>query len=136
HLRQRSPKALKAVFGQLLHSWYIAFFHTPVVPELLWSAGLARLWPQFLKHAEGVRHPQVNPTQASDGRHGVKLYRGNFIRSLFRPRKRHTEVPVQLIVPTRDRYVGAQLFQHLSLWAPRLWRREASVGHWQLLAEP
>ncbi|MGZ3015010.1 SDR family oxidoreductase, partial [Pseudomonas aeruginosa] len=46
------------------------------------------------------------------------------------------EVPVQLIVPTRDRYVGAQLFQHLSLWAPRLWRREASVGHWQLLAEP
>lgn len=136
HLRQRSPKALKAVFGQLLHSWYIAFFHTPVVPELLWSAGLARLWPQFLKHAEGVRHPQVNPTQASDGRQGVKLYRGNFIRSLFRPRKRHTEVPVQLIVPTRDRYVGAQLFQHLSLWAPRLWRREASVGHWQLLAEP
>lgn len=106
HLRQRSPKALKAVFGQLLHSWYIAFFHTPVVPELLWSAGLARLWPQFLKHAEGVRHPQVNPTQASDGRHGVKLYRGNFIRSLFRPRKRHTEVPVQLIVPTRDRYVA------------------------------
>ncbi|MBG4736166.1 SDR family oxidoreductase [Pseudomonas aeruginosa] len=136
HLRQRSPKALKAVFGQLLHSWYIAFFHTPVVPELLWSVGLARLWPQFLKRAEGVRHPQVNPTQASDGRHGVKLYRGNFIRSLFRPRKRHTEVPVQLIVPTRDRYVGAQLFQHLSLWAPRLWRREASVGHWQLLAEP
>ncbi|WP_134633814.1 SDR family oxidoreductase [Pseudomonas aeruginosa] len=136
HLRQRSPKALKALFGQLLHSWYIAFFHTPVVPELLWSAGLARLWPQFLKRAEGVRHPQVNPTQASDGRHGVKLYRGNFIRSLFRPRKRHTEVPVQLIVPTRDRYVGAQLFQHLSLWAPRLWRREASVGHWQLLAEP
>ncbi|VFT11712.1 short chain dehydrogenase [Pseudomonas aeruginosa] len=61
HLRQRSPKALKAVFGQLLHSWYIAFFHTPVVPELLWSAGLARLWPQFLKHAEGVRHPAGQP---------------------------------------------------------------------------
>lgn len=135
HLRQRSPKALKAVFGQLLHSWYIAFFHTPSYP----SCSGAPAWPALaavLKHAEGVRHPQVNPTQASDGRHGVKLYRGNFIRSLFRPRKRHTEVPVQLIVPTRDRYVGAQLFQHLSLWAPRLWRREASVGHWQLLAEP
>ncbi|MDT1000476.1 short chain dehydrogenase, partial [Pseudomonas aeruginosa] len=69
HLRQRSPKALKQVASQLLHSWYIAFFHTPIVPELLWSMGLARLWPQFLKRAEGVRHPPVNPTQASDGRH-------------------------------------------------------------------
>ena len=66
----------------------------------------------------------------------MKLYRANFIPSILRPRRRHTEVPVQLVVPTRDRYVGQQLFQQLSLWAPRLWRREASAGHWQLLAEP
>lgn len=39
--RQRSPKALKAVFGQLLHSWYIAFFHTPSYP----SCSGASAWP-------------------------------------------------------------------------------------------
>ncbi|MBL0953101.1 MAG: alpha/beta hydrolase, partial [Pseudomonas sp.] len=67
---------------------------------------------------------------------GVQLYRANFIRSLFRPRSRSTRVPVQLIVPLRDRFVRPQLFEDLQHWAPLLTRREVSAGHWQLLAEP
>ena len=44
--------------------------------------------------------------------------------------------PVQLIVPTEDRFVRPQLFDRLQHWAPKLWRREVRAGHWQLLAEP
>lgn len=31
--------------AQLLKSWYIAFFHLPLVPELAWRLGGAALWP-------------------------------------------------------------------------------------------
>ncbi|MCP1651575.1 SDR family oxidoreductase [Pseudomonas nitroreducens] len=135
-LRRKTPRALLQMASQLLHSWYIYYFHLPLLPSLSWRFGAAKAWPQYLRKVEGIRNPVRNPHQASDGEHGVKLYRANFITSIFKPRKRHTEVPVQLIVPTRDRYVGQQLFQQLSLWAPRLWRRDVTAGHWQLLAEP
>ncbi len=135
-LKERRVSALGRVIGQLVSSWYIGFFHTPLVPELLWRSGLARAWPRLLQRLEGVRESRPNPTQASDGQHGVKLYRANFITSLFRPRLRRTDLPVQLIVPTRDRFVRPQLFQDLQHWAPRLWRREVAAGHWQLMADP
>lgn len=135
-LRRKTPRALLQMASQLLHSWYIYYFHLPLLPSLSWRFGAAKAWPHYLRKVEGIRNPVRNPHQANDGEHGVKLYRANFITSLFKPRKRHTEVPVQLIVPTRDRYVGQQLFQQLSLWAPRLWRRDVTAGHWQLLAEP
>jgi len=135
-LKQKSPRAWSQVAGQLLSSWYIGMFHTPLLPELTWRLGLDRAWPQLLRKVEGLRNLPVSSSQRSDGVHGVKLYRANFIHSLFKPRQRHTQVPVQLIVPTRDRFVRPQLFEHLALWAPRLWRREVNAGHWQLLAEP
>ncbi|MGH8352870.1 MAG: SDR family oxidoreductase [Pseudomonas sp.] len=135
-LRQKSPRAWAQVGGQLLSSWYVGLFHTPWLPELAWRAGLTRLWPQYLRRVEGIAGATASASLAADGRHGLKLYRANFIRSLLQPRQRQTEVPVQLIVPSRDRYVRPQLFEQLSRWAPRLWRREVRAGHWQLLAEP
>ncbi len=134
-LQQKSPRAWVQVGGQLLSSWYIGLFHTPWLPELAWRAGLAKLWPKYLQRVEGVRGAKASASLSADGQHGVKLYRANFIRSLLQPRQRHTEVPVQLIVPTRDRYVRPQLFEQLSRWVPKLWRREIRAGHWQLLAE-
>ena len=135
-LQQKKPQAWAQLLGQLLSSWYIGLFHIPLLPELAWRAGLTRLWPKYLRRVEGVRDPQVSASLGADGRHGVKLYRANFIRSLLQPRQRPTTVPVQLIVPSLDRYVRPQLFEQLSRWAPQLWRREVRAGHWQLLAEP
>ena len=111
-------------------------FHTPLLPELLWRTGLAKLWPSYLQRVEEVHNPHVSASLSADGQHGVKLYRANFIRSLLQPRQRPTSVPVQLIVPTEDRFVRPQLFDRLQHWAPKLWRREVRAGHWQLLAEP
>ena len=122
-LKQKTPRALLQVLGQLFSSWYIALFHTPLLPELTWRVGLDRAWPQLLRKVEGLRNVPISSSQRSDGVHGVKLYRANFIRSLFTPRLRHTQVPVQLIVPTRDRFVRPQLFDQLQHWAPRLQRR-------------
>ena len=135
-LNEKSAKALLQVGGQLLSSWYIALFHLPWLPELTWRLGLDRAWPGLLRKLEGLHGVSPNPTQLSDGVHGVKLYRANFIRSLFRPRQRHTDVPVQLIVASADRFVRPQLFEQLQHWAPRLTRRDVQASHWQLLANP
>ena len=134
-LQQRSAAGLRSVAKQLLQSWYIALFHLPWLPELTWRLGLARYWPQVVRRLEGSRLAS-NPQQLADGCHGIALYRANFIRRLYKPRARYTQVPVQLLVPSADRFVNPRLFDDLAQWAPNLQRREVAAGHWQLLAEP
>ena len=134
-LQQRSAAGLRSVLKQLLQSWYIALFHLPWLPELTWRLGLARHWPQVVRRLEGSRLAS-NPQQLADGCHGIALYRANFIRRLYNPRARYTQVPVQLLVPNADRFVNPRLFDDLAQWAPNLQRREVAAGHWQLLAEP
>ncbi|WAJ36423.1 alpha/beta fold hydrolase [Pseudomonas sp. GOM7] len=135
-LAQRRLRPWLQAAGQLLSSWYIAFFHLPLLPELTWRLGLDRAWPWLLQRLEGIAQPQRHTSQRADGIHGVQLYRANFIRRLFRPRIRTTPVPVQLIVALHDRFVRPQLFDDLQRWAPSLTRRKVRAGHWQLLAEP
>ncbi|MET1077433.1 MAG: alpha/beta fold hydrolase [Pseudomonas sp.] len=135
-LGQPSWRAWGQVGRQLRRSWYIGLFHLPLLPRLLWGAGSARRWSALLTRMEGIQPPPTGTSLASDGRHGVKLYRANMLRCLLRPRRRSTPVPVQLIVANRDRFVDPALFDSLAQWAPQLCRYEAAAGHWQLLAEP
>src|SRR3990167_5992127 len=74
-IRQKHPRAWAQVAGQLLSSWYIALFHTPLLPELTWRLGLAKAWPQLLYKVEGLRNVAISTSQRADGIHGVKLYR-------------------------------------------------------------
>jgi NAD(P)-dependent dehydrogenase (short-subunit alcohol dehydrogenase family) len=67
---------------------------------------------------------------AKDGARGVQLYRANFIRAFRHPRERRTSVPVQIIVPIKDRYVSPPMAQAAKPWVNRLWIREVQTGHW------
>lgn len=115
---------------QLMSSWYILFFQLPLIPPLTWRLGVGKLWPQYLEKREGVREAEPNPTQTKDGQYGVNLYRANFRSRLLHPQPRYAAAPVQLIVPTRDNYVGTQLFEGLSQWVPALYRRDIDASHW------
>lgn len=131
-----SASAKAKVFKQVLSSWYIGFFHLPVLAPSAWQGGLDKLWPQYLKHRENVAEPDANPTQGKDGKFGVQLYRANFRNKLINPEKRYANCPVQLIVPTRDNYVGTQLFEDLHLWVEELYRRDINANHWVPLSHP
>jgi NAD(P)-dependent dehydrogenase (short-subunit alcohol dehydrogenase family)/pimeloyl-ACP methyl ester carboxylesterase len=131
-----SPSAKTKVFKQALSSWYIGFFHLPVLAPGAWQGGLDKLWPRYLKHRENVQEPEANPTQGKDGKHGVQLYRANFRNKLINPEARHAACPVQLIVPTRDNYVGTQLFEDLHEWVDELYRRDINANHWVPLSHP
>ncbi len=125
-----APDALR----QLSRSWYVAFFHLPVLPPLVWRAGAARAFPHLLA-AEGITHAPA-PTLPRDGRHGVNLYRANFLRPMARPQRRTTDLPVRVIVPSGDPYVTAPLSQGLERFAPRLERLPLDAGHWVPLSHP
>lgn len=123
------------VARQLASSWYVFLFQLPGLAERLWHSGLDRRWPDWLAR-DGVEGVDVSPFQQADGRYGVKLYRANFLPRLWRPRTRIARCPVQLIIPTRDRYVRAQLFDNQVRWTGKLERIEIDAHHWLQLTHP
>ncbi|WP_163506948.1 SDR family oxidoreductase [Fodinicola acaciae] len=131
-LTNPTPKHLRQLAVQQLHSWYIVAFHLPVLAPLAWRLGLSSRWSRILRTVEGVRpsagHPA--PTLTSDAVRGISLYRANMRPRLSDPRPRSTEVPVQVIHPSGDHYVSAALSEDLEMHAPRLWRRSLAARHW------
>ncbi len=134
-LRSGSPEKMALVARQLAHSWYIGMFHLPALGPAAWTLGLDKLWPKILARTEGI-DAEISPTQARDGSAGVKLYRANFTKRVWKPRPRHTEIPVQLILPKRDPFMVPEIWDDLPQWAPKLWRREIDAGHWLQVSHP
>lgn len=137
--RSFRPADLRQSVGQALHSWYIAYFHLPLLPELMTRCGRAtNLWAaalQRMEHAPTDGHwPAV--TFGTDFAHGVELYRANVRGRLRHPVARHTDVPVQLLVPVRDHYVRPALLAGLEAWASLMWRRPVDAGHWVIRTNP
>ncbi|ALG14578.1 SDR family oxidoreductase [Kibdelosporangium phytohabitans] len=127
-LAKPTPRNLVQVAKQQLHSWYIVAFHLPVLPELVWRLGATKL----VAAVEKLDH--VPSTE--DALHGMKLYRANIFKRVRSPEKRTTSVPVQLIVPTGDRYLSPDVYADLADWAPNLWRRKVIGRHWVASAKP
>jgi len=121
-------------FAQLLKSWYIVFFHLPLVPQLVWRLGGAALWPWWLRKTEGVRAPR-DPDQLRNCINGLQLYRANFIARAWRPRERRTQIPVQFIVPRFDRYVTPALSVGVAQWLGRYRREIIDAPHWTVLRD-
>ena len=96
------------------------------------------MWARALHRIEGAptdeRWPA--PTFAADFAHGVELYRANVRSRMLHPEARHTDVPVQLVIPLRDRYVTPSLLDGLEEWTSRLWRRPVDAGHWVIRTNP
>ncbi|MBB3261479.1 pimeloyl-ACP methyl ester carboxylesterase [Paraburkholderia bannensis] len=120
--------------AQSLRSWYIALFHLPLVPQLVWRLGGAALWPWWLHRTEGVR-ARRDPDQLRNCINGLQLYRANFIARARKPRERRTEVPVQVIVPRFDRYVTPALTANVAQWLGRHRREIIDAPHWTVVRD-
>ena len=129
---------LRVAMRQATHSWYIAAFHLPLLPELVTGGVRAhrRLSDALRRWGQGSREPPARSTRACDVAHGLELYRAN-VRQRFRhPTARYTETPVQIIVPMADRYVTPPLLDGLEDWSSMVWRRESDAGHWIIRTHP
>jgi pimeloyl-ACP methyl ester carboxylesterase len=136
--RTRRLSDLRLALRQAAHSWYIALFHLPLLPELV-SAGLRvghAVLPALRRRGPSSDEPPRRSTSGEDFAHGLRLYRAN-VRQRFRhPTMRHTDTPVQLVVPMADRYVTPALLDGLENWSSLVWRRESEAGHWIIRTHP
>jgi NAD(P)-dependent dehydrogenase (short-subunit alcohol dehydrogenase family)/pimeloyl-ACP methyl ester carboxylesterase len=127
------PGRFGKALWQLAHSCYITFFQLPVLPELACRAGLLNR-----AIALSERSGYAGRASTADQINGLNLYRANMLPRLGRPdRGRRTNVPVQVIAPTRDPFVS----QALQLEAPKpyaaeLYLRSVEGTHWVIRNRP
>ncbi len=137
--RTWKPTDLRLLLGQAAHSWYIALFHLPYLPDLIIRGATTQRTLSAAWHRRARTPPVEGPapsTRVFDFTHGLELYRANVRQRMRHPVQGHTDAPVQIIVPTRDRYVTPSLLDGLETWAPAVWRREVDAGHWILRSHP
>ncbi len=135
----RGHDLLRAVH-RARRSWYIVPLCLPGGPTLMWKVLLGgRRWRRWLTAVERVPVDDAYPapTASADGRAGANLYRANIPPRLVRPRpSAPVHAPVQLIVPTRDRFISASYYDAAARVAPGLRRREVPGSHWAPRAQP
>lgn len=129
----RSPRELGLLFDQLRKSWYILAFQLPWLPERLISRKFPELWVRTLRaggvakddpllrdfEVEGTRRAALAP---------LALYRQSL---LHRPSPlRPIELPICLIVPTRDFALRPELYDDVPEVAPDLEVHHLDANHW------
>jgi pimeloyl-ACP methyl ester carboxylesterase len=121
-------------------SWYIVPLCLPGGPTLMWRVALAGgRWRRWLRLVEGMNSDDAYPalTASADGWHGAKLYRANIPHRLLRRNQlAPAHAPVQLIVPTRDRFISASYYDAAARAAPELRRHDVPGPHWLPRAQP
>lgn len=121
-------------------SWYVAPLLLPGGPSLMWRAVLsAKRWRQMLVTAERVPVDDDYPaaTVVRDGLRGSNLYRRNIPPRLLRPASLHRpHAPVQLIIPSGDRFISESYYESAQRIAPQLRRLRVAAAHWPQRTHP
>lgn len=133
------PRTFLRAISQALRLTYMAFFSIPVLAPLVLRLALSvpaarrnivdNIPVEQIHHSDGL---------AADAARSVKTYPANYFRS-FTNRKQGVaviDVPVQLIVNTRDKYVRPYGYDHTPRFVPRLWRRDIRAGHFSPMSHP
>ena len=129
-----------AAVGRARRSWYIAPLCLPGGPTVMWRLVLAGgRWRRWLTMVEGLpvdaRYPA--PTAVADGLHGANLYRRNIPHRLMRRNPlAPAHAPVQLVVPSGDRFISPSYYDAAARVAPSLLSREIPGSHWAPRAQP
>jgi pimeloyl-ACP methyl ester carboxylesterase len=117
--------------AQAARSWYVYAFHVPRLSDAVVRRHSTRL---ASRRSGTGRH--FGPTLPDDAVNGLNLYRANVRSYEPIPGGPRTDVPVLLIVPTRDRYVSPAMTRELGRFVPNLDRREIDAGHWAMWSRP
>ena len=125
------------LFRQARRSWYVYAFQLPFARALA-SRVIAKRFGEYLRRVEHIEPREGHPAPSieRDARNGVLLYRANMVQRQLRPHAGRTQVPVQLIVPTRDPFVSTQLLDDVERFVPNLWRRNVGGKHWVIRSHP
>ena len=135
-MRNQFKQHKSKFFKQLTKSWYIVVFQLPLLAPTVWSFFSPEKWGKVLEKLEHKKNLPSNPHIASDGKHGIGLYRANFLPCLTRPRQRFAVCPVQAIVLKQDNFVSPELIDEMPKWAENFQRVDVDANHWAILSQP
>ncbi len=118
--------------SQALRLTYMVFFSIPVVAPALIRLTLSNAALRRVV-VDNIPYDQIHHSAdvARDAARSVKIYPANYFRT-FSGRGdavQVIDVPVQLIVNTKDKYVRPHGYDDTARWVPRLWRRDIKAGH-------
>lgn len=140
HVLRATRRPVLRGLGRARRSWYIAPILVPGGPTLMWRGMLsAERWRQLLVTAERVAPDDEFPAASvvQDGLHGANLYRRNIPpRLLRRATVAAADAPVQLIVPTGDRFISESYYDAAEQAAAALRRRRVAGSHWAQRSRP
>jgi NAD(P)-dependent dehydrogenase (short-subunit alcohol dehydrogenase family)/pimeloyl-ACP methyl ester carboxylesterase len=131
--RPYRPKLFLRALSQFLSFSYMGFFSIPVVAPLVVRRFLAGALRRALVVRDGIPAEKLHhsDTYKTDAANSLKVYGANYFRAVGSARADHyVDVPVQLIVNTRDPFVRPYVYDDTKNWVPRLWRRDIKAGHW------
>jgi NAD(P)-dependent dehydrogenase (short-subunit alcohol dehydrogenase family)/pimeloyl-ACP methyl ester carboxylesterase len=137
--RPYRPKQSLRALSQFLSFSYMGFFSIPVLAPLVVRAFLAQGLRRSLMLRDRIPAEQLHhsDTYKTDAAKSLKVYGANYFRSVASARTDHyVDVPVQLIVNTKDPYVRPHVYDETHNWVPRLWRRDIKAGHWSPMSHP
>jgi len=131
---------LRRALDRARRSWYILPLCLPGGPTLMWKAALAGdRWRRWLTVVEGMELDGTYPaaTVSSDGWHGAQLYRANIPHTLIRRnRLAPAHAPVQVVIPSHDRFISTSYYDAAERVAPGLRRHEVPGSHWLPHTQP
>ena len=132
------PRTFARAISQVLRFSYMLFFSIPVLAPLFLRLALSI--PALRRNVvDNIPDEQIHhsPNLARDAARSVKTYSANYFRAVSsRPREHIFDVPVQLIVNTKDKYVRPYGYDETARWVPRLWRRDIKAGHFSPMSHP
>ena len=132
----KRPYRLRRVLqslDQLLRFSYMGLFSIPVLAPMLVRAFIADGLRRSLTIRDGIPADRLHhsETYRTDAVNSLKVYRANYLKTMRSARTDHyVDVPVQLIVNSRDPHVLPHVYEDTKDWVPRLWRRDVKAGHW------
>jgi NAD(P)-dependent dehydrogenase (short-subunit alcohol dehydrogenase family)/pimeloyl-ACP methyl ester carboxylesterase len=132
-MRPYRPRQFLRALSQFLSFAYMGFLSIPVVGPLAVRGLIAEGVRQMLIVRDGIPREKLHhsETYKKDAANSLKVYGANYFRSVTAGRTDHyVDVPVQVIVNTRDQFVRPYVYDDLHRWVPRLWRRDIRAGHW------
>jgi NAD(P)-dependent dehydrogenase (short-subunit alcohol dehydrogenase family)/pimeloyl-ACP methyl ester carboxylesterase len=132
------PRRFARAISQALRFSYMALFSIPVLAPLFLrlTLSIAAIRRDMV---DNIPDDQIHHSDklARDAAHSVKTYPANYFRSFSNERPIHVvDVPVQLIVNTKDPYVRPYGYDDTARWVPRLWRRDINAGHFSPMSHP
>lgn len=117
---------------QAVYSWYLVMFQLPVLPEFAFRRFGGRIRSSLTRsqNLEGLSH--WSDSFATDSANGINLYRANGLEFT----KSTTNVPVQIIVPTKDDFLTPAVYADVAEFAPDVRRIDVVAGHWVVRTHP